>query len=112
MATTTQRALALGLTALAGMLCWMVSAKTAAGDPLPLAMLLLVVLLLAIAERPHAAVVALLVLGGTLLPTHPMPFSVGGIRSDLVELLAFLVIAAWILETLLRGLPRPRVLAP
>jgi O-antigen ligase len=58
-------------------------------------------------SRPRGALVALLVLGATVLPDRWGAFSVAGVRSDLVELLAFLMMGVWVL-----GMTTGRFAAP
>jgi hypothetical protein len=91
---------------------WAASTRAAAGSSLLVMAVLGALLLAFVASRLTAAAIGLLVLGGTLLPDRWGALSVAGVRTDAVEVFAFLVILAFCAQAVLGRVRRPRILWP
>lgn len=106
------RAVPYAAAAAAALLTFRAASGAVGGDPLIALGLVGLVAAAAALLRPRESLLALIVLGATLLPDRSGAFDVAGIRSDPFEAFAFLLIGVWLVHLLVGGAHRPRFLLP
>ncbi|MCU1589887.1 MAG: hypothetical protein JWP11_1143 [Frankiales bacterium] len=95
-----------------GLLAWESAARAVAGSTM-LVYALAGGLALALAiYRPRPALIVLLIVGATVLPDRAGQFAVGGVRSDLAEVGAFLLVGVWLLYLVSGSVAKPGFAGP
>ncbi len=88
----------LAVTALAAYVTWTLAGQTARGDNLLTSVLLAALAATAVVLRPAPVVLVILVLGASIYPGTVGAISLAGVRTDAVELLAYALVAGWVLH--------------
>lgn len=92
------RARAAALTAAAALFAYYATQKLVLGGPLVLYLLLAIPLAVLVLERPRLTVAVMLVFSAPLFEPMRRTVSVGGVTTDVFEVLAYALVAYWVLS--------------